>query len=152
MFNKELRKCESILEKHGLPVPDITIETTNNLLSYTYSDGIIYIGLLARAAGLLSKKTLRHTILHEMMHNVFDSHTPNWEIRTIFGTEEEWAEEQKMLRYLSLKSGYVSNYAKTHPEEDFVETAVALLEDRKEFGPKVGAVRRWFKRTWRGSN
>jgi len=70
----------------------------------------------------------------------------------LFGNEYDWDKDQDFFEYISLPNDdYVSQYGRTHPEEDLVETMVFVLYHVKMWDPqkggardKVKAVRKWF--------
>ena len=150
MYKNLVKKCNRILEAEALPTVEIIIEETPELLSFTMCDGTIYMGAVARTLSKLGCRDLMHTVMHEIVHNLMESHASE-EYNGVFGTKEEWAAEQKMTRMLALNSmNYVTRYAMTHPDEDFVETVTCLLlsetvPDTECVNDKLEAVKSWME-------
>lgn len=151
------KECKEILSEEGLLVPRTKLRFTDKLMSFVDSPHEIHLGLWVRTFGDLHR--IQHSMLHEFMHILIFRIPPSVETRSVFGTPEAWEENQRLYRWLCPASDYVSRYARTHPEEDMVETAVYLLEaddldeddEDIEFAApglvaKVAAVEEWFEK------
>lgn len=144
----QLSLCREMLRDEGLVVPRVKLKHTREYLSFT--DGrSIYLG---RMVSFLAKRghedRLQHTLLHELFHVLVLRVPPVWEVRNAFGGRDAWNQEQRLHRIATCSRDFVSRYARTHPEEDLVETAVFVLEGgtvRPGVKEKVRAVEEWFE-------
>lgn len=128
-YEEILDECKELLRNAGLPVPDVHLSETltEDVLSSITGDKIS-IGLGARLRHrLLGRWTMEETLLHELLHGLVDMKFPPKCVRDAFGDDEEWDQDQNLLRWLADPDDYVSRYAATHPEEDLIETAKAVL-------------------------
>jgi len=130
MYNRLMQECEIILADWGIPIPDVEIELTDELYSYTEGEGVIYLGVMLRAGyavGVCGESRMVRSILHEMLHDLMEAYPPSKKVKKLFGSPGKWKAPQNMWRLLACSDGYVTHYAHTHPEEDLVETAVSVL-------------------------
>lgn len=148
MYESILAECKATLAAAGLIIPRTKLDCTHEFLSYTDGPSILYVGSGVRLLHKLGIRRLHRSVLHELFHILVFRVPPNYDDRYVFGTPDEWGEKQHMLRMLGSKKGYVSRYAKTHPEEDFVETALFVLGNggicSSAIKRKVQAVEHWF--------
>ena len=71
MLIKTLHECEALLRARGFDFPTFNIQPWCHPLSWTDANGNICIGLTVRAINALTGTSLRHPVLHEMMHSLF---------------------------------------------------------------------------------
>lgn len=147
MFKLERQYCRTVLqgvtdvEKY---IPQLV--PCNSILSYAYPDETdrVYLGWLTRVFG----KT-KHSALHETIH-VLTEHFPLTRgIMRPFGAKADWDAKQDLWAWATRGSYFVSRYAATHPEEDFVETAIAVLKGENlpnHYSVRKRAVQRWLKK------
>lgn len=140
-------ECKNILREAGLMVPRAKLKHTNQFLSFTDNPRTINLGCGVRF--FRGRKRILHTMLHELLHILVYRVPPNTGTKNVFGTPEEWESDQRLHRVVGPKTGYVSRYARTHPEEDLVETAVFVLVGDAAQNEKTTAVERWFKKIQR---
>lgn len=143
-------EAKGIIEGAGLITPRTRLVLSNTWFSYVDNPREVNIGLGVRIFG--TRNRILHSILHEHMHILVFRVKPDAQSKRPFGDPEDWDDEQRFLCWLGSKRGHVSRYALTHPEEDFVETAVFLLEGGladEDTEDKVQAVIRWFRKVRR---
>jgi hypothetical protein len=94
-------------------------------------------------------RDLNHSVMHEMVHILMENFPPSPKQKRIFGTPEDWKEEQKFSRMFARDSMcYATRYGMTHPDEDFVETVTAILlgedvPDNVVVDTKVATAEEW---------
>lgn len=122
-------RAKKLLRTAGLPAPDIDTGTTDNWLSYTDCISDVFFGKGAALMHKLKVRDLAHTALHEMLHILVEEYVPTKGIRQVFGNKRAWDADQNLTAALQEPSGhFVSRYAQTHPDEDFVETLAFVIE------------------------
>lgn len=127
-YAQALRECKEVLQEYQLYVPEIDIDGAATFLSYTDTRSEVRIGLGVRVLSVVAgSEHMVWTVMHEVMHVLFARFKPSKKIRDVFGTRTEWRAEQRLMKWLRDDEEYVSRYAQTHPEEDFVETATFYL-------------------------
>lgn len=145
--------CEQLLRKHWLPVPRVQVKTCSPMWNWGSTDGrTIWLGVKARYRTwrIENNDGLRETLLHELFHVLVQRIPPPKYLKAFFGTQKEW-DRRRHRRTTGLKeSEYMTSYAMSHPEEDFVETAtwillVPIAARNKVLREKIKAVRAWFK-------
>jgi len=118
-----IRKACSLIFKIPMDaVPDII--PVSSCLSYV-EEGCrtLHIGLLSRYFGNPYRSSL-HELVHVLLEDV---PLTDKEIR-VFGSRKSWYGTQQWWKYILPNSRYITRYAATHPEEDFAETIVSLLQ------------------------
>lgn len=143
-------EAKEIIEGAGLIVPRTRLVLSNTWFSYVDNPREVNVGLGVRIFG--TRNRIRHSILHEHMHILVFRVKPDVQSKEPFGDPDAWDDDQRFLCWWGSKRGHVSRYALTHPEEDFVETAVFLLEGGladDDTEDKVQAVLRWFRKVRR---
>ena len=150
MFNQEYNYCRVTFARHGIPegvLPDIGPGLS--FLSYMEPGDTsqVFIGFITR----LLNRTKR-SALHEMVHTLIERFPLTEGERSIFGTADEWEADQSFIRGFMRSGKHLNFYAGTHPEEDFVETACALLQERStpvHYVVKKRAITAWLRRVKR---
>lgn len=85
--------------------------------------------------GSIARGTMEHTLIHEVGHNVH------------YNVGEQNMASWEQLSVNSAPDGYVSNYARTNPQEDFAESYATYVKDPallQEANPqKYAFMKRW---------
>lgn len=117
MFTPERAFCAHVL---GIPQRALPpIRQSYTLLSCVQlGEWLVNLGILTR----IFRNTYR-SALHEMIHLLLDQH----HLYSWYAFGSDWTDPQRPSRYVTHGRYYVTRYAATHPEEDFVETTVAVL-------------------------
>lgn len=143
MFTQERQHCINVLGVSAALVPPIKAVCTP--LSYIEpGKWIIRIGILARLFG-----RTRRAVLHEFLHLLLERFPLTDDEALTFGSEDEWYADQNLWAWLTKGNQYITRYAATHPEEDFIETAIEFLR-RKQFPLRYMSrklvAKRWLER------
>ncbi len=149
LLHEVFQDAKGLLSEADLPVPRAKVRATGKLLSWVGNPREVNAGLLTRVFGSYQKQV--HSLLHELLHILVYRYPPAPAVRACFGTPREWEAPQQKLRMLGKNAAYVTAYASTHPEEDFVETAAFLLQEEEpvvsnaQVWEKAQAVNTWFE-------
>jgi hypothetical protein len=145
-----MQQIINILKDYGLPTNTLSgilpPKKTNELLSYTdYRH--IYLGTLIRVIGTFIPTRITETILHELLHIYVHQYPPHKKEKAPF-LSRAWNSTQQLSRIFCLSGEYVSAYARTQPEEDFVESAKYFLLGKESKIPikKRTAIALWLTR------
>jgi len=129
MYKEQLEEVLAEFREWGINFTPTSFQVGNTVLSFTMLGDDIQLGLLARAGHLLRVRDISWSIAHEICHNLMERKRPSKKLRRIFGTEEEWDDEQSLVSSVLDYDGeeYITRYAASHPEEDMCECVAALI-------------------------
>lgn len=151
MYNKEHQEAKKAFRDYGLEPPQVTIQLTDDMLSYTWGEDEIFLGKGVRTLNLLGLWSLLPTIIHEMVHVFLETQIIPKYVKSLFGNYKQFRAGQNMYKMIATpEDGHVSRYGSTHPMENLVCCITKELmgeewDTTPNLGTKRKAIQRWLQ-------